>query len=788
MASGLAKYTLPTTSKLSPLVVRVLGLNPGPFTLGGTNTYVVGNGTERALVDTGEGKDGYLEALSQALVDEGVERISPILLTHHHHDHVGGLAQLAAANSSLFDLSRVYKLPHADDSSWTPEGVAVHPLADGDEFAVDGATLRVVATPGHTPDSISLVLDEEGAVLTGDTVLGSGSTTVFTDLSGYMVSLRRLMALLPDESPARLYPAHGQVVDDGRALIADYIHHREEREAQILQAVQTAGETGVTTADIVASLYAGYPAKVLGAAARGVDLHLTKLADDGLVAWSPGGLAVSLKWLVVVVVAVVAVGRVTGARCVFGPPAEARSLEADRFRGNAFFFFQSGTLTEVTVEFAGPVRIVVIEREATASDGGSLAATTVWDAEAVAVVTDVSGVYAVALEVEVEAGKIYTIGAAWRGHRAYTVHAFAGTRFPACASWEHGVGQNNVAVGGKLNDLAPAATNVYAIGWTLEPASGSPLAAGPCPTFFDHVACSNSSCGGTAGCSCSPSRGSLNPYDCSPIGVGDLQCAYHPSVLDLAALTGIIYTNTPGSTYVNSVRCSWRLTASSAASQTTITFHAVETEAGADVFEVYSGDARYGVYSGTSIANFEITLCSPVRLQFIADEIRSRRGVAVSWAITPAPSPCVETGPRSTPFGEAPPATSGGSGADAANGRGAVSSTSSSSTQHVPVAITVSVLIVVIATACVVFYAVWRRSHRPARPDVAPREQARLSAWRRRASRPPAYASPSASGESDASEALAQESEIDLTSATSGTESDPPPYDVVARWRRSDSV
>ena len=230
---------LPEIQVLSPLVTRVLGLNPGPYTLTGTNTYLVGRGRARALVDSGEGgSEAYLHNLGAAMAQAGCERISHLILTHFHHDHVGGAAEVVGR----FGVGAVLKFPlplavppavdgsgggdaEADDDAAAAGkdlgvdargeagGVAFEPLVDGADILIpleevagagaDGAaatagagaaTLRVVHTPGHTQDHICLQLLEEGSLFSADCVLG-GSTAVFEDLASYMGSRRKLLLL-----------------------------------------------------------------------------------------------------------------------------------------------------------------------------------------------------------------------------------------------------------------------------------------------------------------------------------------------------------------------------------------------------------------------------------------------------------------------------------------------------------------------------------------------------------------------------------------------------------------
>ncbi|EFW99862.1 metallo-beta-lactamase superfamily protein [Grosmannia clavigera kw1407] len=219
MASQLA--SLPEVERLSPICIRILGGNPGRFTLQGTNTYLLGTGRERLLVDTGEGKASWAAALARTLAAEDAT-LAATLITHWHPDHVGGIEQVRR----LVPHAPVYQDPD---------------IADNQQFCVEGATLRAVHTPGHTTDHMVFVLAEEDAVLAGDNVLGHG-TAVFEDLAVYLHSLALMRSLYTGCSPnssARLYPGHGPVVADGPAKIAEYIQHRKLREDQVVRLLRT---------------------------------------------------------------------------------------------------------------------------------------------------------------------------------------------------------------------------------------------------------------------------------------------------------------------------------------------------------------------------------------------------------------------------------------------------------------------------------------------------------------------------------------------------------------------
>lgn len=154
---------LPDISRLSERVIRVLGQNPGAFTLQGTNTYVVGTGASRILIDSGEGIAEYLPVLQKALADNKVEQITDILITHHHYDHVGGIE----AVEQLFPSVIVRKMVFDEETTCCKQPNPIKPfkyelLSDGEVITTEGATLRVLHTPGHTPDHLMFFLEEVG--------------------------------------------------------------------------------------------------------------------------------------------------------------------------------------------------------------------------------------------------------------------------------------------------------------------------------------------------------------------------------------------------------------------------------------------------------------------------------------------------------------------------------------------------------------------------------------------------------------------------------------------------
>lgn len=245
------------------------GANPRQFSLQGTNTYLLGTGSPRLLIDTAQGLPPWRASLGTVLASESTA-ISAALLTHHHHDHVGGIPDLLALS------------PATVLRKHTPAAGQL-PIADGQEFAVPGATLRALHTPGHTHDHISFLLLEENALFTGDTVLGHG-TSVFEDLAAYMRSLARLQEL----NAGRLYPAHGAVVEDGARKLAEYVRHRKLRENQIVKVLtqqrdNAAQDGGTSSMDIVKTIYRDVGVELHKAAEGGTVQVLEKLEGEGKV-------------------------------------------------------------------------------------------------------------------------------------------------------------------------------------------------------------------------------------------------------------------------------------------------------------------------------------------------------------------------------------------------------------------------------------------------------------------------------------------------------------------------
>lgn len=252
--------------------VNVLAPNASAMTLDGTNTWIVAEpGSDLAVViDPGPLDDAHLRAVVDTAEKAG-RRIALTLLTHGHPDHAEGAARFAELTGT-----RVRALDPA--LRLGDEG-----LAAGDVITVGGLELRVVPTPGHTADSLCFHLPADRAVLTGDTVLGRGTTMVAHPdgrLGDYLDSLRRLRSLTVDDGVRTVLPGHGPVLEDAQGAVEYYLAHRAHRLAQI----ETAVENGHRTSEeVVAHVYADVDRSLWPAAELSVRAQLDYLREHGLI-------------------------------------------------------------------------------------------------------------------------------------------------------------------------------------------------------------------------------------------------------------------------------------------------------------------------------------------------------------------------------------------------------------------------------------------------------------------------------------------------------------------------
>jgi glyoxylase-like metal-dependent hydrolase (beta-lactamase superfamily II) len=240
----------------------VLAPNPSPMTLDGTNTWILREaGSRRSVViDPGPLDESHLTRVLSAAGEVAV-----VLLTHGHLDHSEGAARFAElARCGVRALDPRHRLGS--------EG-----LLDGDVVEVDGLQVNVVGTPGHSSDSLSFLVVAESAVLTGDTVLGRGTTVVAHpdgQLGAYLGSLRRLRDLASSAAVTRVWPGHGPVLDDALAVIEYYLAHRRERLDQVRDALASGA---VTAMDVVRTVYADVDPQLWPAAELSVRAQLAYL-------------------------------------------------------------------------------------------------------------------------------------------------------------------------------------------------------------------------------------------------------------------------------------------------------------------------------------------------------------------------------------------------------------------------------------------------------------------------------------------------------------------------------
>ncbi|MFD7917785.1 MBL fold metallo-hydrolase [Streptomyces sp. NPDC059740] len=250
----------------------LLAPNPSPMTLDGTNTWIVAEpGAGLAVVvDPGPLEESHLRAVVDRVEATG-RRVGLTVLTHGHADHTESAARFAELTGAPV---------RALDVAGRLGGEG---LGEGDVITTGGLELRVLATPGHTADSLCLHLPADRAVLSGDTILGRGTTVVAHPdgrLGDYLDSLRRIRSLVTEEGVTTVLPGHGPVLDDALGVVEFYLAHRASRLAQ----VETALEGGLQTpAEIVGNVYAGVDRSLWPAAELSVRAQLDYLVEHGLV-------------------------------------------------------------------------------------------------------------------------------------------------------------------------------------------------------------------------------------------------------------------------------------------------------------------------------------------------------------------------------------------------------------------------------------------------------------------------------------------------------------------------
>jgi len=236
----------------------LLADNPGLLTLDGTNTWVLGGprSDELVIVDPGPDDDGHIARIA------ALGRVALVLISHRHGDHTDGIDKLVELTGATVRSA----------GSGFLRGLGGE-LVDGEVIDAAGLKITVMATPGHTADSLSFVLDD--AVLTADTVLGRGTTVIDKEdgsLADYLESLRRLKGL----GRRAVLPGHGRDLVDLESVASGYLMHRHERLEQVRAALWELG-SDATTREIVEYVYVDVDEKLWDAAEWSVQAQLDYL-------------------------------------------------------------------------------------------------------------------------------------------------------------------------------------------------------------------------------------------------------------------------------------------------------------------------------------------------------------------------------------------------------------------------------------------------------------------------------------------------------------------------------
>ncbi len=276
--------------ELEPGLIRILAPNPSPMTERGTNTYVLGADTV-VVIDPGPGSDPHLEAILLAVADRPV---SHILVTHSHVDHstlAPALAaqtgapifafgdSLAGRSAAMTALAKTSEIAGGEgvDHGFAPD----HLLKDSEQVGCDLGPLTALHTPGHFGNHMSFLW--QGVIFTGDLAMGWASSLISPpdgDVADFLASCGRLA----DLNPRRLFPGHGAPVEAATDRLRELIAHRQDREVQVLSALQKGPGT---VQELTARVYHDVDPALLPAAARNLLAHLVKLHAEDRISASP---------------------------------------------------------------------------------------------------------------------------------------------------------------------------------------------------------------------------------------------------------------------------------------------------------------------------------------------------------------------------------------------------------------------------------------------------------------------------------------------------------------------
>ena len=268
---------------MGPAIVRIVAPNAGPFTFRGTNTYLVGS-TTLAVIDPGPDDQQHLVAILQAA---GPRRITHILSTHAHRDHVDGVPALQAETGAI--VCGFPRDPSANrialevtsagnyfvDYDFEPD----LKLRGGDVVEGTDWALSAIHTPGHAPDHLCFALQGRDVVFSGDHVM-AWNTSVVAPPEGRMADYISSLEILLDRSDSVFLPGHGGRLEEPQRTVKAYLLHRRWREQAVLEALK-GGATSILR--IVPEVYQGIDQKLIPAATLSVQAHVEHLIEKGLV-------------------------------------------------------------------------------------------------------------------------------------------------------------------------------------------------------------------------------------------------------------------------------------------------------------------------------------------------------------------------------------------------------------------------------------------------------------------------------------------------------------------------
>lgn len=257
-----------------PAFRTVTAANSSPFTLDGTNTYLLGR-NRVIVIDPGPDDPAHVSAVLERAAAHGGE-VALILVTHGHGDHLGAAAAVAAGGTLPAHDAKagMHSIPSVPIRRW---GGGQSPLVDGETVEEGDVSLRVLYTPGHAADHVVFYWEAERVLFSGDLILGAG-TVVLQPRDGaleeYLASLERVAHL----DMAVIAPGHGPLIEDPAARVAGYLSHRRMREGQVLDALAVGART---PGEIVGVIYADLDPALHPAAENTVRAHLLKLVREG---------------------------------------------------------------------------------------------------------------------------------------------------------------------------------------------------------------------------------------------------------------------------------------------------------------------------------------------------------------------------------------------------------------------------------------------------------------------------------------------------------------------------